>query len=83
MAFRFFINCDDAHVLSTRDQYKDLNPKELFRLNLHKSHCNGCRKFHKTNDIFTRKMNGLKWIKLTLEQKQKIKARLKEQMKAK
>lgn len=80
MAFKFFITCDDAHVLSTRDQYKDLNAKEHFRLNLHKTHCNGCRNFHKTNDLFTKKMNHLKWIKLTDEQKQSIKDRLKKEL---
>ncbi|PRP66160.1 hypothetical protein BST86_03175 [Nonlabens agnitus] len=78
MSSRIFIKCEDAHVLSTRDQYKDLNPKERFRLNLHKSHCPGCRKFHKINDKFSSKMKSLKWVKLSDEQKKSIKERLKE-----
>lgn len=80
MIARIFTNCDEAHVLSTRDQYRDLNSKEKFRLKLHTSHCPGCRSFHKTNDSFSRKINNLKYVKLTDEQKASIKDRLKEAM---
>ena len=77
---RFFITCDDASILSTREQYGDLNPKEQFRHKLHKSHCIQCRAFHKGNGKFQRMINGLKWVKLTDEQKARIKERLKEAM---
>ncbi|BAO55938.1 hypothetical protein [Nonlabens marinus] len=80
MIARLFINCDDAHVLSTRDQYRDLNSKEKFRLKLHNSHCPGCRDFNKNNDVFTKKMNRLKWVRLTDDQKELIKNRLKEEL---
>lgn len=80
MAFKFFIRCRDAHILSTRDQYRDLNSKEHFRLNLHKSHCNSCRKFHNTNDSFTKKLNHMNWVTLSKDQKEKIKERIKKQM---
>ena len=81
MIARLFIKCDDAHVLSTRNQYCDLNSKDKFRLKLHKSHCPGCRDFDKTNHKFTRKMHNLKWIKLSDEQKSSIKKRLEKAMK--
>ena len=81
MIARIFLKCDEAHVLSTRDQYRDLNPKESFRLKLHTSHCPGCREFDKTNHSFSKKMNRLKWVKLSDEQKSSIKNRLMEAMK--
>lgn len=78
---RFLISCDDASILSTRAQYNDLNPKENFRYKLHKSHCLGCRSFNKRNHTFQRSLNKLRWVKLTHDQKCKIKDRLKEAMK--
>jgi hypothetical protein len=81
MLGRIFINCDDAHVLSTRDQYRDLNPKEAFRLKIHKSHCTGCRSFHMKNKSFTRMVNRLKYIRLTDDEKNRIKSALKEHLK--
>lgn len=80
MIARLFIKCDDAHVLSTRHQYSNLNSKEKFRLKLHTTHCPGCRDFDKNNHTFTRKMNHIKWVKLSDEQKASIKERLKEQL---
>ncbi len=78
---RIFISCDDASILSTRAQYNDLDPKENFRYKLHKSHCYGCRSFNKRNDSFQRSLNKLKWVKLSTEQKCRIKERLIEAMK--
>jgi|GEM_PF-1366539 len=80
MIARVFIKCSDAHVLSTRHQYCDLNPKEKFRLKLHTSHCPGCRDFDKKNDKFSKKIQGLKWVQLTDEQKASIKQRLKDEL---
>ncbi len=80
MIARVFLNCNEAHVLSTRDQYRDLNPKEKFRLKLHTSHCPGCRQFDKKNHTFSKRMSNLQWIKLSNDQKETIKSRLKEQM---
>jgi hypothetical protein len=77
---RFFINCDQASILSTREQYGDLNPKEAFRHKLHRGHCIGCRSFHKNNQRFQRKLKGLRWVALTIAQKQSIKKRLAEAM---
>ncbi|MFT4839493.1 MAG: hypothetical protein ACJAWA_000399 [Nonlabens sp.] len=75
---RFFINCDQASILSTREQYGDLNPKEAFRHKLHRGHCIGCRSFHKNNHRFQRKLKGLRWVALTIAQKQSIKKCLAE-----
>ncbi|AUC80310.1 hypothetical protein CW736_13410 [Nonlabens sp. MB-3u-79] len=75
---RFFINCDQASILSTREQYGDLNPKEAFRHKLHRGHCIGCRSFHKNNQGFQRKLKGLRWVALTIAQKQSIKKCLAE-----
>lgn len=75
---RFFINCDQASILSTREQYGDLNPKEAFRHKLHRGHCIGCRSFHKNNKGFQRKLKGLRWVALTIAQKQSIKKCLAE-----
>jgi spore cortex formation protein SpoVR/YcgB (stage V sporulation) len=77
---RFFINCDQASILSTREQYGDLNPKEAFRNKLHRGHCIGCRSFHKNNLRFQRKLTSLKWVALTIAQKQSIKKCLAEAM---
>lgn len=78
---RFFINCDDASILSTRAHYNDLNSKERFRHNLHKSHCLKCRDFHKKNARFQRGIDKLKWVKLTAEEKDRIRQRLLQAMK--
>ncbi|SCX97537.1 hypothetical protein SAMN05192588_0527 [Nonlabens sp. Hel1_33_55] len=80
MIARLFIKCDDAHVLSTRHQYRDLKSKEKFRLKLHTTHCPSCRDFDKTNHSFTNKMNRLKWVRLSDEQKSSIKQRLMEEL---
>ncbi|AZQ44065.1 hypothetical protein [Nonlabens ponticola] len=80
MAGRIFIKCDDAQVLSTRDQYRDLNPKEKFRLKLHKTHCPGCRSFHTNNATFSRNLNKLKWVRLTDKEKLRIKKLLEKHM---
>lgn len=77
---RFFINCDQASILSTREQYGDLNPKEIFRHKLHKGHCLRCRSFHKNNERFQRTLKGLRWVSLGIEQKKLIKKALKEAM---
>lgn len=73
---RFFINCDEASILSTREQYGDLNPKEAFRHKLHQGHCIRCRSFHKNNERFQRKLRGLKWVTLSDSQKDSIKKRI-------
>ena len=73
---KYFISCDDASILSTRAHYNDLNPKERFRYNLHKSHCYGCRDFHKKHARFQRKLDTLRWVKLTIQEKKKIRERL-------
>ena len=70
---KFFINCVDAHVLSTRNQYKDLNAKELFRYKLHHSHCPQCRKIDKRNMLFTSKLSYIGGRRLSAAQKQSIK----------
>lgn len=75
---RVFINCNDAEVLSTREQYNDLNSKERFKLKMHHSHCWRCRSFNKKNCKFTRTLNGLNWIKLTAAEKAKIRSRIKD-----
>lgn len=80
MIARLFLNCNEAHVLSTRDQYRDLNDKEKFRLKLHTTHCPGCREFNKTNHTFSKKMKNLRWIKLSDHQKATIKELLQKQM---
>lgn len=80
MIARLFLNCNEAHVLSTRDQYRDLNSKEKFRLKLHTAHCPGCREFDKTNFTFSKKMKNLKWVTLSDEQKASIKDRLKAEL---
>jgi alpha-D-ribose 1-methylphosphonate 5-triphosphate diphosphatase PhnM len=81
MIAKIFLRCDEAHVLSTRDQYRDLNSKETFRLKLHTSHCPGCRDFDKTNNYFSKKMHRLKWLRLSEDQKSSIKDRLISAMK--
>ncbi|WP_124979720.1 hypothetical protein [Nonlabens xiamenensis] len=78
---KFFISCDQASILSTREQYGDLNPKEQFRHKLHKTYCLDCRSFHKGNGKFQRTINGLRWVKLSNEQKSNIKNRIEEAMK--
>lgn len=78
---RFFISCDEASILSTRDQYNDLSPKEKFRQKLHHGHCLGCRSFDKKSRLFSRTMNSLGWIKLSKSQKKAIKQKLQEAMK--
>jgi spore cortex formation protein SpoVR/YcgB (stage V sporulation) len=77
---RFFINCNQASILSTRGQYGDLNPKEAFRHKLHKGHCISCRSFHKNNERFQRAIKGLKWVSLTIAQKKSIRKCLSEAM---
>ncbi|MFT6197682.1 MAG: spore cortex formation protein SpoVR/YcgB (stage V sporulation) [Nonlabens sp.] len=77
---KFFINCDQASILSTRGQYGDLNPKEAFRHKLHKGHCISCRSFHKNNERFQRAIKGLKWVSLTIAQKKSIRKCLSEAM---
>lgn len=78
---RIFISCDEASILSTRDQYNDLSPKEKFRHKLHNGHCYGCRSFDKKSRLFSRTVNGLGWIKLSKSQKKSIKNKLKAAMK--
>lgn len=78
---RIFISCDEASILSTRDQYNDLSPKEKFRHKLHNGHCIGCRSFDKKSRLFSRTLNGLGWVKLSSSQKNSIKEKLKAAMK--
>ncbi|MGJ8684641.1 MAG: hypothetical protein ACSHWW_08455 [Nonlabens sp.] len=77
---KFFISCDEASILSTRDQYNDLSPKEKFRQKLHHGHCLGCRSFDKKSRLFSKTLNGLGWVKLSKSQKNSIKERLKDAM---
>ncbi|GAK88862.1 hypothetical protein JCM19297_3386 [Nonlabens ulvanivorans] len=78
---RIFISCDEASILSTRDQYNDLSPKEKFRQKLHHGHCLGCRSFDKKSRLFSRTINSLGWVKLSKSQKNSIKQKLKDAMK--
>ncbi|MGB3591905.1 MAG: hypothetical protein WBA16_09515 [Nonlabens sp.] len=73
---RYFINCGDANILSTRNQYRDLNRKDLFRFKLHKTHCWGCRSFDKENDLLQRRLKKAQWVSLSKTQKQSIKDRV-------
>lgn len=78
---KIFISCDEAHILCTRDQYGDLNPKERFRFKLHNGHCVRCKNFSKKSRGFTRTLSKLGWVKLSTEQKSSIKEKLKAAMK--
>ncbi len=78
---RFFINCDEASILSTRKQYGDLNSKETFRHKLHQRHCIRCKSFHKKNEFFQRKLKRLKWVAMSNSQKNIIKKRIAEFLK--
>jgi hypothetical protein len=77
---KILINCDEAHLLCTRDQYNDLNSKERFRYKLHNTHCLKCKSFDKKSRWFSKKMRGLQWVKLTQEQKNSIKDKVREAM---
>ncbi len=75
---KYFINCDDAHILSTRNQYHDLNKKDKFRFKLHKTHCWGCTSFDKDNRMLQNRLVKSHWATLSDEQKSKIKNRIQE-----
>lgn len=75
---RVFISCEDANILSTRNQYNDLNAKERFRYKLHHRHCPQCKKLDKSNHLFSCKLNALGWKKLSDAQKNVIKAQLRK-----
>lgn len=79
---RFFISCDDASILNTRDQYNDLSPKEKFRQKLHNGHCLRCKSYAKKTRLFSKTLNNLGWVQLSNSQKTSIKERLKAAMKS-
>jgi hypothetical protein len=79
---KYLINCNDAHILSTRNQYNDLNQKEKFRLNFHKTHCWGCKSFDKENRMLQNRLVRSHWAVLTEDKKAKIKERIAAAMQA-
>lgn len=78
---RIFITCEDANILSTRNQYDDLDSKERFRYKLHHGHCPQCRSIDKRNALFTSKLNFLGWKRLSDTQKKAIKASVRAALK--
>lgn len=75
---KIFIKCDDAQILSTRNQYGDLNAKERFRHSLHHTHCPQCKNADRKNSQFTKAMHKLSYVRLSDSQKSKIKMALKK-----
>lgn len=77
---RFVINCDEAAILSDKNEYGELNSKDQFRLKLHHGYCLSCRAYAKMNARFTRKLNKLQRVRLSHEQKDKLRQQLREAM---
>jgi len=75
---RFVISCNDAAILSDRDEYGELNGKDRFRLKLHHGYCLRCRAYAKTNKLFSRKLRAVKWARLTAAKKAELRKLLRE-----
>lgn len=78
---RFVINCNDAAILSDKNEYGELDGKDKFRLKLHNGYCLRCRAYAKMNSHFSRKLKNLKWAQLSPSKKQNLREQLREEMK--